>query len=278
MDGRLPLDIERAQRMTLVAIISLPSAHIRRQAQEQQALAMGFEPVWITAVGVDDISDEDFLRMAFSSRRPLKKTEVACFLSHRQTWEWVAQLNEPVAILEDDVILAPSFLNDIHALSTFDGADHVCLETWKPKVMGHPLIHGGLTLRELKLNSAGAAGYLLWPSGAQRLLSKHRQAGVALADAFINSVSGWRSWQLLPANVVQHNVAHHFGVASPIEASSLISRETTASPRPPNLWVLLKMKGRRLHSEVVKSYWKLTSIWHHKRAYVPFGPHQRNEN
>jgi hypothetical protein len=53
--------------MTLVAIISLPSAQLRRQAQEQQAAALGFEPVWITAVGVDDISDEDYLRMAFSS-------------------------------------------------------------------------------------------------------------------------------------------------------------------------------------------------------------------
>lgn len=278
MDGRLPVEIEWAHRMTLVAIISLPSAQLRRQAQEQQAAALGFEPVWITAVGVDDISDEDHLRMAFSSRRPLKKTEVACFLSHRKTWEWVAQLNEPVAILEDDVILAPSFLDDIHALSSFEGADHVCLETWNPKVMGRQRVHGAHTLRELKLNSAGAAGYLLWPSGAQRLLSKHRQEGVALADAFINSVSDWRSWQLVPANVVQHNVAHHFGVASPIEAGSLISRETNASPRPPTLGVLLQMKRRRLYSEVIKLLWKMTSIWHHKRAYVPFGPHQRNEN
>lgn len=278
MDGRLPMDRQRAHAMTLVAIISLPSAQTRRQAQEQQAATLGFEPVWITAVGVDDITEADFLSMAFSSRRPLKKTEVACFLSHRQTWAWVAQLNEPVAILEDDVILAPSFVTDITALSSLEGVDHVCLETWNPKVMGRERVHGAHTLRELKLNSAGAAGYLLWPSGAQRLLSKHRQEGVALADAFINSVSGWRSWQLVPANVVQQNVAHHFGVVSPIEAGSLISRETTASPRPPSLWVLFKMKGRRLHSEVIKLLWKMMSISHHQRAYVPFGLHQRNEN
>lgn len=278
MDGSLPMVVERALNMTMVAIISLPTALIRRQAQEKQAAAMGFEPVWIPAVGIDDITEADFLSMAFSSRRPLKKTEVACFLSHQKTWAWVAQLNEPVVILEDDVILAPGFLADIAALGTLEDTDHVCLETWNKKVLGSKRLHGSVVLRELKMNSAGAAGYLLWPSGAQILLKQHQQQGVALADAFINGVPRWRSWQLLPANVVQQNVAHHFGVDSPIPADSLINREQNPSPQAPSFGAQLRMKGRRLRGEVVKLAWKMKCIYSYDRVHIPFGLNKRNEN
>ena len=49
------------------------------------------------------IVDENF-RDPFKNR-PVLKSEVACFLSHKKAWEECLKLNEPVIILEDDVVI-----------------------------------------------------------------------------------------------------------------------------------------------------------------------------
>ena len=46
----------------------------------------------------DFIVDEEF-RDPFKNR-PVLKSEVACFLSHKKTWERCLELDEPVIILE----------------------------------------------------------------------------------------------------------------------------------------------------------------------------------
>lgn len=49
------------------------------------------------------IVDENF-RDPFKNR-PVLKSEVACFLSHKKAWEKCLELNEPVIILEDDAVI-----------------------------------------------------------------------------------------------------------------------------------------------------------------------------
>jgi glycosyl transferase family 25 len=91
---------------------------------------------------------------------------------------------------------------------------------------------GHLKLQRLYLNSAGAAAYVLWPSGAQRLLFQYERYGVALADAFINQIHNWSAWQLVPANAVQMNVAPLYGLPTPVHSDSLIAREKHPSAPP----------------------------------------------
>jgi glycosyl transferase family 25 len=114
-------------------------------------------------------------------------------------------------------------------------------------------------MQRLHLNSAGAAGYLLWPSGALLLIERYQRNGAALADAFINEVRGWRAWQLVPANLVQMNVAVHFGQPAPISTESLIAREKHP-PFYPNRLTFLRVKNRRVLGEIHKAivrvaYW-----------------------
>jgi len=235
-----------------VFIITLGLASARRTFQEAQAISQGFVPRWQPALGIDDFSNEVFLQHAFSWQRPLKKTEVGCFLSHLQLWQQIAASNGPAVVLEDDALLSEYWYSEIVALAEVQNADYICLETWNKKVMGKRQNIGGLQLRRLYLNSAGAAGYMLWPSGAKILVDRYKEKGAGLADAFINEVYHWRAWQLVPANVVQMMVAPEFGLAPPMQTESFIAREKTASPMVPNIWVAVKTRFRRAQCELTK--------------------------
>jgi glycosyl transferase family 25 len=126
----------------------------------------------------------------------------------------------------------------------------------------------------LHLNSAGAAAYVLWPSGARNLLAKFEQQGVALADAFINQTRTWDFFQLVPANAIQMNVAPEYGLPEHIHSASLIAREMHVSAKPPTIALLLAMKWRRFKGELSKACLRLCSNLMIKRDYVPYLHHQ----
>ena len=119
-----------------IYIITLASATQRRAFQQAQAERLGFEPIWHPAVDVDDMSDAFFLQHAFSWQRPLKKTEVGCFMSHYQLWQRIAQSDGPAVVLEDDVILAPQWLQTLEQLVQHPHADLINLEAFDKKILG----------------------------------------------------------------------------------------------------------------------------------------------
>ena len=256
-----------------VYIISLASAAHRRTFQEAQAQSLGFEPIWSEAVGIQDISDAFFYQHAFQWQRALKKTEVACFMSHLQLWRIIASGTTPAVVLEDDVILGGNWFDDVQQLSMQAKADMICLEAWGKKILGVSQLIGPLQLRRLRLNSAGAAGYILWPSGARRLLSRYEHHGVALADAFINQTPYWSVWQLVPANVVQMSVANEYGLSAPVHGDSLIAREIHASAVAPNMSVICQMKWRRIKGELNKAWRRMAIPLFAKRDYVSYLSH-----
>jgi glycosyl transferase family 25 len=258
-----------------IYIITLASATQRRAFQQAQAERLGFEPIWHPAVGVDDMSDAFFLQHAFSWQRPLKKTEVGCFMSHYQLWQRIAQSDGPAVVLEDDVMLGGDWLADIRTLADQASADFICLETWGKKLLGETQTVSGLLLKRLALNSAGAAGYVLWPTGARRLLDRFESEGAALTDAFINQTEHWQAWQLVPANVVQMNIAPQFGLKSGFESPSLIARESVQSPTPPSPKSWRAMRLKRLRAELKKARVRLFGALKSQRQCVPFMSHPR---
>lgn len=257
-----------------VYIISLASAKHRRAFQEAQAQRLGFGPIWSEAVSAIDISDEFFLQHAFQWERALKKTEVACFMSHLNLWRIIAVGNSPAVVLEDDVILGGHWFENIRTLAQNAQADCICLEAWGKKMLGTTQMVGHLKLRRLHLNSAGAAAYLLWPSGAKRLLSKYEQQGVALADAFINQIYNWSVWQLVPANAVQMNVAPDYGLPELPYSESLIAREMHVSAKVPTITLACTMKRRRFEGELKKARLRLCSLLRIRRCFVPYLHHE----
>lgn len=260
---------------TEVLIITLASAASRRAFQQLQADRLGFTPTWHKAMGVNDFDDDIFLKNAFCWQRPLKKTEVGCFLSHLQVWQKVALASSPVVILEDDVILSEGWGEIIDKLATLNDLDCVNFEAVGKKQVGKSRMVEDFHIHRLHLNSSGAGAYLLWPRGAQKLLARYEIEGVALADAFINEAKELKVWQLVPAVAIQMCMLPYYGMPVMDEGNSQIAREQHASPTPTSFAIYAIMKIRRIRGEILKGLRRLGVLVGHQRDYIPYLHHQR---
>lgn len=101
-----------------VRIVSLE----RSGRRERIASVMSTHEVefaFVDAVDAQDLSDDEFAQSyddaAARSRygRSLSRGEVACFLSHRRIWEFVATSARGVIVLEDDALLEPEFFGKV---------------------------------------------------------------------------------------------------------------------------------------------------------------------
>lgn len=259
-------------------ILNLPSALERRNFQAQQAARLGLDALFINAQTPADIPEAFFQAHAFSWERPIKITEVACFLSHQRVWEQIAKSQEPALVLEDDAILARNTPALLDGLSTLQGVDHVSLETrQRKKLLGlHTKACAGLsaTLHPLLQDRTGAAAYVLWPAGARILLAKFEQQGMGLADAFISSTYQLKSWQTVPALAIQADMAVAYGIACPIAPHSLIAREKVASPPTRSRLHDLQFKWRRLLAQLRLAGRYLRCFWKARRQWVGIDPQQ----
>ncbi len=257
-------------------ILNLPSAQERRTYQLQQAQRLGLDAEIIAARSPADISEQFFRENAFSWERPIKITEVACFMSHHAAWEIIARSDAPALVLEDDALLAsdtPALLNWLSALQE---VDYVSLETrQRKKLLGtHSIAHADIqvSLHPLLQDRTGAAAYVLWPAGARILLQKFTQKGMGLADAFISSTYQLKSWQTVPAMAIQADMATAYGVACPINSNSLIAREKMPSPPTRGAWHDFQLKSRRVMAQLRMAARFLSCVWRARRQYVGIDP------
>jgi glycosyl transferase family 25 len=253
-------------------ILNLPSALERRNFQALQAERLGLDARFIHAKSPADIPDAFFQAHAFSWERPIKITEVACFMSHHQVWQQIADSQEPALVLEDDAILAHSTPELLIALGQLKDVDHVSLETrQRQKLLARrfkPMEGLDARLHLLMQDRTGAAAYVLWPAGARLLLAKFEQQGMGLADAFISSTYALKSWQTVPAFAIQADVASAYGVSCPIAPHSLIAREKVPSPPTRSGLHDLQLKWRRLRGQLRLAVRYLSCFWRARRQFV----------
>jgi glycosyl transferase family 25 len=259
-------------------ILNLPSALERRNFQALQAERLGLDALFTDAKTPADIPDSFFQAHAFSWERPIKITEVACFMSHHQVWQQIAASHEPALVLEDDAILARNTPELLKVLSQLEDVDHVSLETrQRQKLLGRrfkSMAGMNARLHPLLQDRTGAAAYVLWPSGARLLLGKFEQQGMGLADAFISSTYALKSWQTVPAFAIQADMALAYGVSCPIAPHSLIAREKVPSPPTRNALHDLQLKWRRLRAQLRLAVRYLGCFWRARRQFVGIDPQQ----
>ena len=161
-----------------ILVISLPNAKERRDFQQNQLSKLGLEFEFLDATSIHDLNEAIYKQHYQDWQRPLKTTEVACYYSHRRAWDRVIQFNKPVLILEDDALLSkcvPALLKDL--LSRKD-ADLINFENRGRKKFvsrsGEPIVCNSKLLR-LYQDRTGAAGYILWPSGAKNSFNVKRE-------------------------------------------------------------------------------------------------------
>jgi GR25 family glycosyltransferase involved in LPS biosynthesis len=253
-----------------VHIISLASATHRCEDQTAQVQLLGFEPRRSNAVGIHDIRDAFFHEHAFAWQRALKKTVVAYLMSHLQLCQSIAKSDGSVVVLADDMVKGSDWLADVQLLATQPQSDFVCLEKLGEKTQGNSEIFGYLGLRRLAVNSAGVAAYFLLPSGSPLMLARNERCGVALVDAFIKQIQGWRIWKFVHASAVQRSMDHDLGFPIIDHSEFMIAREQHSSVLAPSLTVRWIIKGCRLLGELNKAWRQVVSLVFYKRTRVSF--------
>ena len=203
-----------------VLIINLATATTRMafQAAQMAALDLAWERVEATTPETLPAPRDDPYWWRWE--RPMKAAEIAALASHITTWERVRAANAPRLIIEDDALLASDTSVFLRKIADQPGLDHVTLEVrGRKKLVGRR--HPDLPIRRLYQDRTGAAAYVLWPSGAGKLLS-HVSARPGLADAVIATTYEMNSWQADPALAVQIDQCTAYGMARPISTDSSI--------------------------------------------------------
>lgn len=251
-----------------VLVINLASSTERMAFQSHQLAALGLPVERIEAVSADAASalrSEDYWE---SWERPLRPAERACLLSHVAAWERIAARGRPALVLEDDAVLSRRVPALLAGLADMDGLDHVSLEVrGRKKLLGlHPRAVAGLTLSRLYQDRTGAAAYVLWPAGADKLIARAGRK-VALADALIAAAYDLASWQVEPAQAVQLDVYAWYGLTPLIETRSTIDGVSAVRPAPTPV-----QRWRRIQAQLAIAWRQVCLLGRARRRAVALDP------
>jgi glycosyl transferase family 25 len=213
-----------------IFVINLPCSIERRRLQKDQLTKLGLAYKILDATTVEDISDNTYKKHYYDWQRPLRKTEVACYFSHRAAWNRVIKSNKPALILEDDAIMSRLLPELLHSLNTIENTDLINLENRsRKKFVSRSSIDIGYNSKLLRLyqDRTGAAGYILWPSGAKKLTLLEKNKGIGLADAHITSCHSLKAFQVEPSPIIQLDQCKDYGVNNIY--LSVISKSTVSN-------------------------------------------------
>lgn len=240
--------------MIRALVINLACYPDRWAFQQQQLTRLGVTFERLAAVGVDELTDEDYQRWATNWERLMRPVEVACFLSHQQAWQRVADSQAPWLILEDDALMANDTSAVLSALSEQYAsqqlsADLITLEAHGRKKLVSKRAQSltkDYQLRNLYQDRTGAAGYVLFPSGANKLLQRVDTQGAALADALISSTYSLAAYQMEPAPIIQLDQTSHYQIPDYTVPPSIIANAAPDKSRDVPASSVRAMKRRRL--------------------------------
>lgn len=209
-------------------IINMGSAAARMGFMAAQMDSLGLAWERIEAVTPDTLTPPATDPVWHRWQRPLRVTEMALCASHMAAWARVEALGEPCLVLEDDAVLASDLSPFLASVRDLPGLEHVSLETRSRKKLLARRAHPEAAIRRLYQDRTGSAAYVIWPSGARKLLARARLTG-APSDALISSTYAMSSWQADPALAVQLDQCAAYGVPQAIPTVSLID----AAKKPP---------------------------------------------
>jgi len=225
-------------------VINLAKAVDRMEFQIKQLNSMGVEFERLSAISADDL-DEDLYQQYYSTwERPLRKAEVACFFSHKNAWEKVIKYDSPMLIIEDDAYISPILPCVLKGLENITDIDYVTLEIrGRKKIIAKKPKYEfcAISLIRLYQDRTGAAGYVLWPSGAKKLIKRFNIGNMALADAFINLTYSLNMYQVEPAILIQHDQCKYYGLVPVFKTSSSVS-SILREPVPATGYIFYRFK------------------------------------
>jgi glycosyl transferase family 25 len=207
-------------------VINLDEASERMAFQHSQLKGLGINYSRLSAN--DPSYTRSYQQHQNQGQRPLSYAEVSCFLNHKKVWEMVVDQDSPLLILEDDAFLAQNTAELLDQIQNIEHMDYLNLEARgnrQRKLMAKKRRYAfdDTGLFRLFQGRSGAGGYILWPSGAKKLLSKFKAGELGLVDKFINASYSLQAFQLEPAILIQLDKCEHYGLIAPIKTQSYIA-------------------------------------------------------
>ncbi|MDO6589033.1 hypothetical protein DS901_04750 [Loktanella sp. D2R18] len=198
--------------------INLDRSPARNQHMQDTFLALGIAASRIDAVDGQHLSDAEVaaLNPRNKKNRALAKGEIACFLSHHKAWQAIVDSDHThVAVLEDDVILAPEAATLLADLSWVpSSADIIKIDALPAGAMLSGTQKVGDTsfvLKNIHTKTVSTAGYIISRSCAQEFLNAPSEmrvpVDIAIFDPSHKTLPGASNMQLTPAIAVQQRAA-----------------------------------------------------------------------
>ena len=191
-----------------IRIISRVGAEGRRSFQVEQMQRLGLQYEFVDAVEAVELSDDHCLQAAQTWPGPTLPQDIACFHSHRKSWEQVVADGALCLILEDDAVLADTISAALAAIEErhhdwrhvfdleFTPEPHIIANTptWSDE-------QGFLSASRIYRNRVGLAGYVIGPEAASLLLAETKR--YRLIDSYLWQRHWLHGQMIEPAQVVQ---------------------------------------------------------------------------
>jgi len=213
-----------------IFVINLLDAVERLKLQKDQLTKLGLKYTILDATSVEGISEATYKKHYFDWQRPLRKSEIACYYSHRSAWNRVIKSKKPALILEDDAIMSIFLPDLLSSLNTMQNTDLINLENRsRKKFVSRSYIKITCKSKLLRLyqDRTGAAGYILWPSGAKKLIQLEKNQGIGLADAHITSCHSLKAFQVEPSPIIQLDQCKEYGIIN--NFTNIASKSTVSA-------------------------------------------------
>jgi len=252
-------------------VINLDSAKDRHNFQTQQLSFYNLDYDFLSAISTKDIEPQTYQQHYQDWQRPLKETEVACYYSHRSAWQKVLDDNQPILILEDDALLSKCIVQLLPALEKRQDADLINLENRGRKKFVSKVgesIACNSQLLQLYQDRTGAACYILWPSGAKKLLECEQKNGIALADAHITACHTLNAYQVEPSAAIQLDYCEYYQIPNPTNQTLAQSTVSSRFNEKGNWLFWLK----RIHHQIKLGLRQLNLMHITKRRYIKINP------
>jgi len=249
-----------------IYIISLTKSK-RRPFQEKQFDFLGLDYEFFDAISSDNIANDTFIKKSSDWERRIKPSELACYMSHSRLWEKISRDNYPAVILEDDAYISNNLKKLLPIFVKLKEIDLLNFENrCRKKIVSKSSkeIKDGYRILRLLHDTTGASGYLLWPSGARKLLNFEKKAGIALADAQIFRCKNLINYQVEPAIVVQLDVAKNYNLLESVDLS-LTKSSVSSKERGKNS---IKFRLRRLRSQLKLGLKQIKLLIFSERRYL----------
>jgi len=254
-----------------IFIINLESNIDRKEFIQRQLDYLKLNYNFIKASTPQDIK-KLYPNVKNSWQRPLKEVEVACLHSHYRVWQKVINIDKPALILEDDVLISNKLKEILNYCKDLKNIDYINLEsTGRKKYLNlkNAILIPNIEYKIYKMyiDRNGAGGYILYPSGARKLINKFNTNNLALTDAFIKDGNSMNMYQIYPIALIQQCQANIYNLNISFETVSNIS--TQPNMKYDSFGVYIKLKINRLKAQLNQGLKLLKYFYRSKKVLVP---------